>query len=115
MLKGTCTGKKRGTLGALEGNIRRECPWFVPVHCTFQHGASHSSMSACRRRPLPALHLIASFMPWTKVSPPLITCPSVGYFERYSEKTGAYGEWDTLYVPINRDGYDHMRRISREH
>src|SRR5258705_4896725 len=51
-----------------------------------QHDLSHSNMSACRRRPLPALHLIASFIPWTKVSPPLITCPSVGYFERYSEK-----------------------------
>src|SRR5258705_11780041 len=76
----------------------RESPWLIPVHCTFQHGASHSSMSACRWRPLPALHLIASFIPWTKVSPPLITCPSVGYFARYSEKTGAYGEEDTLYI-----------------
>src|SRR5258705_57550 len=54
-------------------------------------------MSACRRRSLPALDLIASFFSWTKVSPPLITCPSVGYFARYSEKNGAYSEWDTLY------------------
>src|SRR5258705_6182455 len=92
MLKSTVYGNKPRTLAALEGNIRRESPWLVPVHCTFQHGASHSSMSACRLRPLPALHLITSFIPWTKVSPPLITCPSVGYFARYSEKTGAYGE-----------------------
>src|SRR5258705_11757625 len=56
------------------------------------------ALSTCRRRPLSALHLIASFIPWTKVSPPLITCPSVGYFARYSEKTGANGEWDTLYM-----------------
>src|SRR5258705_11819031 len=52
-------------------------------------------------RPLPALHLIASFIPWTKVSPPLITCPSVGYFARYSEKTGANGEWDTLNILVH--------------
>src|SRR5258705_1365878 len=69
-----------------------------------QHHLSHSNMSACRRWPLLALHLIASFIPWTKVSPPLITCPSVGYSARYSEKTGANGKWDTLYNECSKIG-----------
>ena len=74
-----------------------------------QHGASHSNMSARRRRPLLALHLIASFIPWTKVSPSFITCPSVGYFARHSEKTGAYGEWDTLYKQHSANFYSFIR------